>query len=137
MNTFMHQRRRLLLSSAAWVGCCAALAAARPARAFQVQEMSPGSAVGSTIRITTCQRDTSDGSSRAHMAREPPVGWSSTTASPSPCTSYATFAPPTGPSRRQGVVVRRRGASFFDGQRQAINGPPQRAQRRRRGQRLS
>jgi len=46
MNTFMHQRRRLLLSSAAWVGCCAALAAARPARAFQVQEMSSGSAVG-------------------------------------------------------------------------------------------
>jgi hypothetical protein len=46
MNAFMQQRRRLLLSTAAWVGGAAAIAAGRPVRAFQVQEMSPGSAVG-------------------------------------------------------------------------------------------
>jgi hypothetical protein len=46
MDTFMQQRRRLLLSTTAWFGGCAALAVTRPAPAFQVQEMSPGSAVG-------------------------------------------------------------------------------------------
>ena len=40
----MHERRRLL-STAAWVGGWAALAAGLPARAFQVEEMSPGGAV--------------------------------------------------------------------------------------------
>ena len=46
MSEIMHQRRRLLLSSAAWVGGLAAVAASRPARAFQVEEMPPTSAVG-------------------------------------------------------------------------------------------
>jgi len=46
MSEVMHERRRLLLSTAAWVGGVAALATARSARAFQVEEMSPGSAVG-------------------------------------------------------------------------------------------
>ena len=46
MDAFMQQRRRLLLSTAAWAGGCAAFAASNPVRAFQVQEMSPGSAVG-------------------------------------------------------------------------------------------
>jgi hypothetical protein len=42
----MLQRRRLLLSSAAWVSGLGALAVARPVRAFQVEEMPPTSAVG-------------------------------------------------------------------------------------------
>ena len=46
MSEVMHERRRLLLSTAAWVGGLAAIAAARPARAFQVEEMPPTSAVG-------------------------------------------------------------------------------------------
>jgi hypothetical protein len=46
MSEVMHERRRLLLSTAAWVGGLAAVAAARPARAFQVEVMDPGSAVG-------------------------------------------------------------------------------------------
>jgi hypothetical protein len=46
MSEVMHERRRLLLSTAAWVGGMAAIAAARPARAFQVEEMPPTSAVG-------------------------------------------------------------------------------------------
>ena len=46
MDAFMQQRRRLLLSTAAWVGGGAAFAAGSPVRAFQVQEMSPGSVVG-------------------------------------------------------------------------------------------
>ena len=45
-NPFMRQRRHLLFSTAAWLGGGAAFAAAGPARAFQVQEMSPDSAVG-------------------------------------------------------------------------------------------
>jgi hypothetical protein len=46
MNEFMHARRRLLLSTAAWAGGLAAAAAVRPAGAFQVEEMTPTSAVG-------------------------------------------------------------------------------------------
>ena len=46
MDAFIQQRRRLLLSTAAWVGGGAVFAAGGPVRAFQVQEMSPGSAVG-------------------------------------------------------------------------------------------
>jgi hypothetical protein len=42
----MHERRRLLLSTAAWVGGLAAVAAARSARAFQVEVMPPTSAMG-------------------------------------------------------------------------------------------
>jgi hypothetical protein len=39
-------RRRLLLSTAAWAGGLTAAAAARSARAFQVEKMTPTSAVG-------------------------------------------------------------------------------------------
>ena len=46
MSEIMHERRRLLLSTAAWVGGLAALMASRPARAFQIEEMAPGSAIG-------------------------------------------------------------------------------------------
>ena len=46
MSETMHGRRRLLLSTAAWVGGLAAVAANRPARGFQVEEMPPASAVG-------------------------------------------------------------------------------------------
>ena len=46
MSEVMHERRRLLLSSAAWVGGLAAVAASRSARAFQVEEMPPASAMG-------------------------------------------------------------------------------------------
>jgi hypothetical protein len=46
MSEIMHARRRLLLSTAAWAGGLAATAAVRPARAFQVEEMTPTSAVG-------------------------------------------------------------------------------------------
>jgi hypothetical protein len=46
MSDILHERRRLLLSTAAWVGGLAAIAASRPARAFQVEVMSPESAVG-------------------------------------------------------------------------------------------
>ena len=46
MSEVMHERRRLLLSSAAWVGGLAAVAASRSARAFQVEEMPPTSAMG-------------------------------------------------------------------------------------------
>lgn len=46
MNGVMHQRRRLLLSSAGWVAGLAAVAATRPARAFQVEAMPPTSAIG-------------------------------------------------------------------------------------------
>jgi hypothetical protein len=46
MSEIVHARRRLLLSTAAWAGGLAAAAAVRPARAFQVEEMSPTSAVG-------------------------------------------------------------------------------------------
>ena len=46
MSEVMHQRRRLLLSSAGWVGGLAAFAAGRPARAFQVEVMPPTSAMG-------------------------------------------------------------------------------------------
>ena len=46
MSKVMHERRRLLLSTAAWVGGLAAITAAGPARAFQVEVMDPGSAVG-------------------------------------------------------------------------------------------
>jgi hypothetical protein len=46
MSEVMHERRRLLLSTAAWVGGLAAVAAARSARAFQVEEMPPTSAMG-------------------------------------------------------------------------------------------
>ena len=46
MSEVMHARRHLLFSSAAWVGGLAAVAAIRPARAFQVEEMPPTSAVG-------------------------------------------------------------------------------------------
>ncbi len=46
MREIMHERRRLLLSTAGWVGGLAAVIASRPARAFQVEEMAPASAVG-------------------------------------------------------------------------------------------
>ena len=46
MSEILHGRRRLLLSTAAWVGGLAAVAASRPARAFQVEVMDSGSAVG-------------------------------------------------------------------------------------------
>ena len=46
MSETMHGRRRLLLSTAAWVGGLAAVAANRPARGFQVEEMPPASSVG-------------------------------------------------------------------------------------------
>jgi len=46
MSEVMHERRRLLLSSAAWVGGLAAVAASRSARAFQVEEMPPTSVMG-------------------------------------------------------------------------------------------
>ena len=46
MSEVMHERRRLLLSSAAWVAGLAAVAATRSARAFQVEEMPPTSAIG-------------------------------------------------------------------------------------------
>jgi hypothetical protein len=46
MSEIMHERRRLLLSTAGWVAGLAAVTASRPARAFQVEELSPGSAVG-------------------------------------------------------------------------------------------
>jgi hypothetical protein len=46
MSEILHTRRRLLLSTAAWAGGLAAAAAVRPARAFQVEEMAPTSAVG-------------------------------------------------------------------------------------------
>ena len=46
MSEFTHARRRLLLSTAAWAGGLAAAAAVRPARAFQVEEMTPRGAVG-------------------------------------------------------------------------------------------
>jgi hypothetical protein len=46
MSEFTHARRRLLLSTAAWAGGLAAAAAVRPAGAFQVEEMTPTSAVG-------------------------------------------------------------------------------------------
>jgi hypothetical protein len=46
MSEIMHERRRLLLSTAAWVGGLTAVAATRAASAFQVEELSPGSAVG-------------------------------------------------------------------------------------------
>ena len=46
MSEIMHERRGLLLSAAAWVGGLAAVATARPARAFQVEEMPPTSAIG-------------------------------------------------------------------------------------------
>jgi hypothetical protein len=46
MSEITHARRHLLLSTAAWAGGLAAAAAIRPARAFQVEEMTPTSAVG-------------------------------------------------------------------------------------------
>jgi hypothetical protein len=46
MSEVVYERRRLLLSTAAWVAGLAAVAVARPARAFQVEVMNPGSAVG-------------------------------------------------------------------------------------------
>jgi hypothetical protein len=46
MSEIMPERRRLLLSTAAWIGGLTAVAATGAARAFQVEELSPGSAVG-------------------------------------------------------------------------------------------
>jgi len=46
MREITHARRRLLLSTAAWAGGLAGAAAVRPARAFQVEEMTPTGAVG-------------------------------------------------------------------------------------------
>jgi hypothetical protein len=46
MSEVMHERRRLLLSTATWVGTLAAVAGTRSARAFQVEEMPPTSAIG-------------------------------------------------------------------------------------------
>ena len=46
MSEVVHERRRLLLSTDAWVGGLAAVAATRSARAFQVEEMPPTSAIG-------------------------------------------------------------------------------------------
>ena len=46
MSEILHGRRRLLLSTATWVGTLAAVAGTRSARAFQVEEMPPTSAIG-------------------------------------------------------------------------------------------
>jgi hypothetical protein len=46
MSEIMYERRRLLLSTAAWVGGLAGVVATQSARAFQVEEMPPTSAVG-------------------------------------------------------------------------------------------
>jgi hypothetical protein len=46
MSEIIHERRRLLLSTAAWLTGLAAVAATRSARAFQVEEMPPTSAMG-------------------------------------------------------------------------------------------
>jgi hypothetical protein len=46
MSEITLERRRLLLSTVAWVGGLAAVAANQPARAFQVEEMPPASTVG-------------------------------------------------------------------------------------------
>ena len=46
MSEILHERRRLMLSTAAWVGGFAAIAATRSAHVFQVEEMPPTSAVG-------------------------------------------------------------------------------------------
>ena len=46
MSEVVHERRRLLLSTAAWVGGLATVAVTRSARAFQVEEMPPTSAIG-------------------------------------------------------------------------------------------
>ena len=42
MSEIMHQRRRLLLSTAAWVGGLATVNASWPIRAFQVEDLSRG-----------------------------------------------------------------------------------------------
>jgi hypothetical protein len=46
MSEITHERRGLLLSTAAWLGGLPAAAATRPARGFQVEEMPPTSAIG-------------------------------------------------------------------------------------------
>jgi hypothetical protein len=46
LSEIMHERRRLLLSTAAWVGGLAAVAATQSARAFQVEVIPPTSAMG-------------------------------------------------------------------------------------------
>jgi hypothetical protein len=46
MSEISRERRRLLLSTVACVGGLAAVAASRSARAFQVEEMPPTSAIG-------------------------------------------------------------------------------------------
>ena len=46
MSEITHARRRLLLWTAAWAGGLVGAAAVRPARAFQVEEMTPTGAVG-------------------------------------------------------------------------------------------
>jgi hypothetical protein len=46
MSERIHERRRLLLSTATWIGGLAAVAATRSARAFQVEVMPPTSAIG-------------------------------------------------------------------------------------------
>ena len=46
MDEVVHGRRGLLRSAAAWAAGLAAVAVARRAAAFQVEEMSPTSAVG-------------------------------------------------------------------------------------------
>ena len=51
MSEILHERRRLMLSTAAWVGGLAAVAATRSAHAFQVEEMPPTSAVGRAYAI--------------------------------------------------------------------------------------
>ena len=43
MAEFVPGRRKLLLSGTAWIGGLAALAVARPARAFEVQQLNPKS----------------------------------------------------------------------------------------------
>ncbi len=53
MRDFSRERRRLLLSTAAWLGGAATLAAARPAGAFQVFVASPDSSVG-TLYANRC-----------------------------------------------------------------------------------
>jgi hypothetical protein len=46
MSEVVHERRGLLLSTAAWLTGLAAVAATRSAHAFQVEEMPPASAIG-------------------------------------------------------------------------------------------
>jgi hypothetical protein len=49
VSDFARERRHLLRSAAAWVGAGAALAAARSAGAWQVEEIAPESPLGTAL----------------------------------------------------------------------------------------